>query len=191
MLSIFQKNNQHGRLRQALAITIAALTFTFVYAQAPGELSEYDLKTAFLYQFTLYIKWPADQLGAANEPLVFGVVGAGEIAVNLRQLTAGNVQGHPIEVRELDPGADISDLHVLFIANSRQSDAAAMMQSALANSVLTVTENDSGLPENSVINFALIDDKVRFDVSLTNAQAADLEISSRLLQIARSVAGNP
>ncbi len=177
--------------RQGLALLIAACAVAIAYAQTPAELSEYDLKTAFLYQFTLYVEWPAERLGATNEPLVFGVVGADEMANNLQQLTASNVQGHPIEVRELAPGADVSDLHVLFVTKEQEANSAGMLRAAVANSVLAVTENASGLPQNSVINFALVDGKVRFDVSLTNAQTADLEISSRLLQIARSVAGQP
>jgi hypothetical protein len=178
-------------LRQGLALLVAAFAVAVAYAQTPGELSEYDLKTAFLYQFTLYVEWPAERLGATNEPLVFGVVGTDEMANNLQQLTASNVQGHPIEVRELAPGADVSDLHVLFVTKEQEANAAGMLRDAIANSVLAVTENTGGLPENSVINFALVDGKVRFDISLTNAQTADLEISSRLLQIARSVAGQP
>jgi hypothetical protein len=179
------------RIRQGLALLVAGLVFAMSHAQTPGELSEYDLKTAFLYQFTLYVEWPAGRLGAAGEPLVFGVVGSDEMANNLQQLTASNVQGHPIEVRELAPGADVSDLHVLFVTKEQEANCADMLRDAAANSVLAVTENTSGLPQNSVINFALVDGKVRFDVSLTNAQMADLEISSRLLQIARSVAGRP
>lgn len=176
--------------RAGLVLLIAGLGVA-VDAQTQEELSEYDLKTAFLYQFTLYVQWPEDRLGAAGEPIVFGVVGADEMAGNLQQLTTNNVQGHPIEVRELAPGADVSDLHVLFVTQEQEANAATMLRDAAANSVLAVTENSDGLPPNSVINFALVDGKVRFDVSLTNAQTADLEISSRLLQIARSVAGRP
>ncbi|MES2626928.1 MAG: YfiR family protein [Pseudomonadota bacterium] len=188
---VFHSNKKRKLLGHAFVLLAMLLAVVAVDAQTPGELSEYDLKTAFLYQFTLYVEWPADQLGPANQPLVFGVVGANEIANNLKQLTTDNVQGHPIEVRELEPGADVSGLHVLFVAQSQQAQSAAMLQAAAADSILAVTENGSGLLPNSVINFALVDGKVRFDVSLTNAQAADLEISSRLLQIARSVAGRP
>lgn len=191
MRRVSHRIKKHWLTNPALAVFVAVFAYTVVCAQPPPELSEYDLKTAFLYQFTLYVQWPADQLGAASEPLVFGVVGADEIASNLRQLTTGTVQGHPIEVRELEPGADVSGLHVLFIADAEEANSAAMLRAAVADSVLTVTENTSSLPASSVINFALLDGKVRFDVSLTNAQAADLEISSRLLQIARSVAGRP
>src|SRR5688500_13353130 len=120
MRRVSHKNKRHWPLKRALAILVTVLAAAVVYAQTPGELSEYDLKTAFLYQFTLYVQWPTERLGVASEPLVFGVVGADEIATNLKQLTASNVQGHPIEVRELAPGADISGLHVLFVAEDEE-----------------------------------------------------------------------
>jgi hypothetical protein len=189
MPSAFRRTRHFAARTFALLVVVFA--FAIVYAQTPGELSEYDLKTAFLYQFTLYVEWPVTRLRNTSEPLVFGVVGTREMANNLQQLTASNVQGHPIEVRELAPGDDVSDLHVLFVTKEQEANSTAMLRDATAHSVLAVTENTNGLPEYSVINFALVDGKVRFDVSLTNAQMAKLGISSRLLQIARSVAGTP
>ena len=38
-----------------------------------------------------------------------------------------------------------------------------------------------------MINFVLVDNKVRFDVALAPAEAAGLKISSRLLSVARRV----
>ena len=60
------KNNRYRRLQQTVAVLLMACVFVVVYAQTPGELSEYDLKTAFLYQFTLYVQWPTEQLGPAT-----------------------------------------------------------------------------------------------------------------------------
>jgi hypothetical protein len=190
MLNAFHRITRRFATR-AFALLVIALVFGWVHAQTPGELSEYDLKTAFLYQFTLYVQWPTTRLRNASDPLVFGVVGTQEMASNLQQLTASNVQGHPIEVRQLAPGDDVSGLHVLFVTKDQEANATDMLRDAAANSVLAVTENSDGMPEYSIINFALEDGKVRFDVSLTNAQMAMLGISSRLLQIARSVAGQP
>jgi uncharacterized protein DUF4154 len=38
-----------------------------------------------------------------------------------------------------------------------------------------------------VINFVLVDDKVRFDVALVSADMGSLKISARLLAVARKV----
>jgi hypothetical protein len=57
--------------------------------------------------------------------------------------------------------------------------------------VLTVTESDPTSTPSSVINFIVIDDKVRFDITLEPADQGNLKISSRLLAVARKVIGRP
>jgi hypothetical protein len=53
--------------------------------------------------------------------------------------------------------------------------------------VLTVTESDNGLQQGSVINFRLVEDRVRFEVSLPAAEKCGLKLSSRLLSVAYHV----
>jgi hypothetical protein len=56
---------------------------------------------------------------------------------------------------------------------------------------LIVTASPAGMAEGSVINFMVVDEKVRFDVALGPAEARGLKISSRLLAVARTVQGAP
>jgi small-conductance mechanosensitive channel len=53
--------------------------------------------------------------------------------------------------------------------------------------MLVVTEAPGALKDGSMINFQVIDDRVRFEISLLAAQRAGLELSSRLLSAAMSV----
>ena len=50
-----------------------------------------------------------------------------------------------------------------------------------------VTESDEALAHGSMINFVAVDNRVRFDVALPQAQRRHLRISSRLLGVARRV----
>lgn len=155
------------------------------------QASEYDLKAAFLYQFTSYVSWPEDALDP-DAALLFGVVGAPELADNLARLAnAPNGEGRSIEVRRMNAGDDPAGLHVLFVAGRQSRAAATMLQAAQQHAVLTVTEDDAPRPQYSVINFEILDGKVRFDISLDNARASDLTISARLLQVALRVLGAP
>ena len=55
--------------------------------------------------------------------------------------------------------------------------------------VLTVTESPWAVPPESMINFVLVDDKVRFDIAPRVAESNKLKISARLLGVARSLVG--
>jgi len=50
-----------------------------------------------------------------------------------------------------------------------------------------VTEVDGALSQGSVINFTLVDRRVRFEISLEAAEKHNLKLSSRLLAVAQQV----
>jgi len=50
-----------------------------------------------------------------------------------------------------------------------------------------VTESDGALTQGSMINFVLVDRRVRFEVALDSAEKSGLKLSSRLLAVARQV----
>lgn len=173
-----------------MAPLLLVLLFTAA-SFAEGQPSEYDLKSAFLFQFASYVEWPAAKFADASQPLIFGVIGAEEVAANLRQLADVPIAGgRHIEVRNVQPGDDIANLHALFVAQASGSGTEEMLMQAVQASVLTVTEADQR-PRNSVINFELVDGKVRFDVSLPAARNTGLQVSSRLLQVAVRVLEQP
>jgi hypothetical protein len=50
--------------------------------------------------------------------------------------------------------------------------------------VLVVADAPEGLKNGAMVNFQLVDQRVRFEISLRNAKAAGLTLSSRLLSAA-------
>jgi len=53
--------------------------------------------------------------------------------------------------------------------------------------VLIVTDAPDGLDRGAMVNFQIVDDRVRFEISLAKAQDAGLMLSSRLLSAALRV----
>ena len=50
-----------------------------------------------------------------------------------------------------------------------------------------MSEAENGLQMGSVINFKVVDERVRFDVSLEAAERNSVKLSSRLLTVANQV----
>jgi hypothetical protein len=172
-------------------LRVAPLAFLFssqfwfdLPVQAQDGPTEYDLK-AFVYQFLAYVTWPEGKAG--QEPLVIGVVGANALANNLAALAADkDFTARPIEIRRLRSDADPRDLHVLFVAADRNDDSAALLRSAAQQAVLTITETQPR-PADAMINFRIVDSKVRFEVGLGRVRASNMDISARLLGVALRV----
>lgn len=147
---------------------------------------ERRVKAAFLYKFLGYAEFPSQAFEDAAAPLTIGVVGADDMAAELARIAAGrSVDGRPVvvrAVREQDAG---QPLHLLFVACSSVAHSARVLRSAPA--LLTVTECDDGPVAGSVINFTIVDERVRFDVSLDAAEKKNVKLSSRLLTVANRV----
>jgi len=76
---------------------------------------------------------------------------------------------------------------MLFIGQAEGARLGEILAIAKGQSVLTVTESEDALAHGSMINFVFVDDKVRFDVALPQAERGLLKISARLLAVARRV----
>ena len=172
----------------ALAAAVSALAVDSSLAQSEVQASEYRVKAAFLYKFGAYIEWPDGSFSRPDSPLVIGVAGADALAEDLAQIVAGrNVNGRPVSVRKVRAGGSLEGVHILFIGREDGGRLAEFLAAARGRPVLTVTESEDTLPPGSMINFVVVDDKVRFDVALVPADLGSLKISSRLLAVARKV----
>lgn len=159
------------------------------HAGEDDGLVEYQVKAAFVCKFGNYIDWPPQTLGAAGEPFRIGVLASEAVVEEFRRTAvATSVAGRPVEVRRLVRGEVPEGVHALFVSRGMASHAPGLLTALLGRPVLTVTELDPGAA-TGMINFVVVDDKVRFDILLPLATQSGLKISVRLLGVARRVEG--
>jgi len=172
----------------AFSMVVAAGLASPRPAQADAQADEYRVKAAFLYKFGSYIEWPGGSFARADSPVTIGVMGADTLAEELTQIVAGrNVNGRPVRVRKLRPGDPIAGLHVLFVGRGEGGRLAEILAAARGQALLTVTESEEGLELGSMINFVVVEDKVRFDIAPPPSESSNLKISTRLLGVARKI----
>lgn len=149
---------------------------------------EQRVKAAFLYQFATYVEWPAPSFEQPDTPVTIAVMAAEPLAGELKQLSAGRtVGGRKVEVRQVRPGETLAGVHILFIGSAENTRLAQVVQAAKARPMLTVTETDGALKQGSMINFVIVERRVRFEVALDAVERSGLRLSSRLLAVAQQV----
>lgn len=170
------------RLCSQAALLVLAASIVPVAAADVG--SERGIKAAFVSKFIGYVEFPG-QAGLASAPLVIGVVGADDIAAELARIVgARGINGRAVSVRTMSPGDQLDNVDVLFVGVRESDRAERLLRQAAAEGILTITEFDSALRQGSVINFRIVDERVRFEISLAAAEKARLKLSSRLLSVA-------
>jgi len=174
-----------------LACLILAVLFGSRSAQAQerADAVEGKVKAAYLFKFGGYVDWPDGTFASADSPLTIGVIGADAMADELAQLAVGRtINGRPVAVRKLRRDEPVAGLHVLFIGRAGNSRLADILAAAKGQPLLTVTESEDALAYGSMINFVIVDGKLRFEVAPKTAGLGKLNISARLLAAAHKVA---
>src|ERR1700732_1429930 len=70
------------------ALMVGAFVCTIAAAQSdqPGE---YDVKAAFLFNFTKFVEWPEGSFGDPAAPIVIGIIGDEPFGDSLLRIVAG------------------------------------------------------------------------------------------------------
>ena len=156
-------------------------------AAGPAAL-ERSVKAAFIYKFLGYTEFPPHAFGDAGAPIVIGVAGSDEMAAELARVVSGRtVNNRPLVVKQWRDGGSTGAVHLLFVAGADSAHAARVLRQAPAGPVLLVTECGNGLQAGAIINFKIVEERVRFDVSLDAADKNNIRLSSRLLTVANHV----
>jgi hypothetical protein len=149
-------------------------------AQAQAPTREYQIKAAFLFNFTHFVDWPPTAFPSAQAPMVIGVIGKDPLILHLEQTIAGEkLNEHVLIAKKYSAGDEIESCHILFIDENETAHIIAKLK---GRSVLTVGETPEFLAAGGMIRFYTRDNKLQLQVNLEAMKAVGLVISSRLLR---------
>ncbi|HEY2380639.1 MAG TPA: YfiR family protein [Terriglobia bacterium] len=183
---------RHLRLPFALAaiFLISGLQARAQTFDSSSGSSEYLVKAGFIYNFAKLVEWPQNAFSNSAQPIVIGVLGNESFAATLERAVDGKkVENHPILVKRLRVPKDTKECgcHILFLASGESAHADEIIQLLNGTFVLTIGETPRFTRQGGIINLILDDGKVRFEVNVDAAKQANLNISSRLLSLAKIV----
>lgn len=173
----------------ALLIAFHCLLAVSWNVRAEPNVVESQVKAAYLYKFMAYVEWPSSVFAQADTPITIGIIGADEIADELNLLKRGHlVNNRTLEVKLLKSGETLPGLQILFIGGNQESGRVKrLLDSIQTQPVLTVSDSPGGLANGSIINFVPVDERIRFEVSVAQAERSGLKISARLLNVAHKI----
>jgi hypothetical protein len=176
-----------ARIALSMALVAGSLAAAAPAARAQASAtagSEERVKAAYLYRLLNYVDFPPRPAA----PYVVGVLEDEIVADELAQLVAGKqVNGRDVRVRKIAAGAPPGGVDVLFISRSERARQPYILKQLGSSPILTVTETAEALEQGSIMNFRIVDGRVRFEISLPAAEQAGLKLSSRLLALAVKV----
>jgi hypothetical protein len=145
---------------------------------------EYQVKAAFLLNFTKFIEWPPSE-SAQGLPFDICVLGDDPFGTVLDQIVEGEtLQGRKLTIQRVRRPPPAS-CRVLFVSKA-EKDIDGLL-AGVEPGVLTVSDRSGFLRDGGMIGFVIENRRVRFDINQAAAVRAGLSLSSKLLSVARSV----
>src|SRR5258705_10422484 len=84
--------------RQSFVTALLACSTFFGSAQRPAT-PEYQVKAAFLFNFTQFVEWPPSSFTSAQAPFVIGILGKDPFGTYLEEIISGErINGHPLVI---------------------------------------------------------------------------------------------
>jgi YfiR/HmsC-like len=172
----------------AILVLFLALTSSLSGAWASAqEANESQVKAAFVFNFVKFVDWPSEAFNDSGAPIIVGVVGEDSTSSAIDQTINGKTaNGRRLLIKRFPNFKAITRCHILFISFS-QRDNLRQILAAVGPAVLTVGETEGFAQMGGIINFTIVDKKVRFEINQTAAERAGLRVSAKLLSLARAV----
>jgi hypothetical protein len=179
-----------GRLVPAIVLVIlfSLLGIPWAVGADSPVSKEYQIKAAFLYNFTKFVEWTPQRFPEESSPIVIGILGKNPFGNELEGIVRGRtVNGREIVVKLTESPNQIPVAHVLFVAAGEERRFREVFTSGAGTGVLTVGDSEQTATLGAMINFTMEGNKVRFDINIGAAERAGLKISAQLQKLAKSV----
>ena len=168
----------------AALVGVVLCSGPMVSTAATTAPTEAQIRAGFLYNFAMFVEWPAAE---AREPLTIGVLGDDLFALAVKQIDGRLANGRKITVKSVDEADDLARVSILYIGVNDDRAAAAALARVARSPVLTVGASPRFTQIGGIVRLYTDDARLRFEINVIRSQQVDLRISSKLLGLAKIV----
>jgi hypothetical protein len=156
------------------------------YSAEPSR--EYQIKAVFLYNFAQFTDWPTNAFENKNSPLVICTLGTNPFGDYLQETVRNEIiRGRSLQVEHHQKVEEIKSCHILYVGESEADHLEHILRVLKGKPVLIVSDIDDSAARGVMIRFTKKANKIRLRINLEEVRAANLNVSSKLLQAAELV----
>jgi hypothetical protein len=175
-------------LRHLAALLLLAVAPASALGQTEEPSLEYQVKAAYLLNFTRYVEWPPQAFSAPNTPLTICILGKDPFGEALDQAIRGRrSQGHSVTVRRIQSNEVAKGCHLAFLTDATWFRRKRLIIGLALQGILTVGDSEQFVQYGGGIGFVTSNETVRFVINMNSMERAGLKISSRMLSLAMAL----
>jgi hypothetical protein len=150
-------------------------------------VDEHELKTAIVFNLLVFVEWPADPATASRDSLVLCVGASSALNASLKALQGRPVRSHRLQVHDVAPGASWSACQAVYVDENGPVPPPTVAKPGALIGTLVISDDLVDTPAWAVIVLRRLGARIGFDVNLELARQSRLQLSSKLLRLARTV----
>jgi hypothetical protein len=193
-----RRRGHHWRLSLAVQSYLGLLIGVFCSAHPlfpqGSAPTEYQVKAAFLLNFARFIEWPPDAFQNEKTPITLCVFRYDPFGSALDEVIRGKaINNRDLLARRVNALQDVKACQLVFVSDREDAHLSEIANRVRGTSALVVGEAEGFAERGGAVQFFLENNKLRFAVNVDAVARARLQVSSRLLGLARIVhdAGHP
>jgi hypothetical protein len=178
-----------NNLKKRLTYLILLLLIFGKLSVNAQNFTEYEVKAAYIFNFSKFIKWPPSSFDNQASPYVLGIYGDDPFG-NIIKKIIGNRKsnGRNWVVKYYSRPDQIKQCHILFISDVQPSELRKIFEHTSKMPILTVGDEIKDFcQQGGEINFTPKNSNKRFEINNKEANKAGLSISSKLLMLSKII----
>jgi hypothetical protein len=154
-----------------------------------AELSELQVKSAYVFNFIKFVEWPAAAIKPTGK-IRLCVIGDDGQYTSLSALDGRKIGEYELRViPRLGSNENLNACHVLYIGEQERRRVIPIIKSLSYASVLTISDMPGFAERGGGIGLLHRDDRMLFEVNLASTRKAGLRLSGQMLNLAANIFG--
>lgn len=148
---------------------------------APLSATGNQLRTLFVKRMIKYVLWPEGVAPKKGEPFIIAATDARKLQPYFTEYKGSS------NFKLVQWPA--KKCHVLILTGTSERSVAAILKNISGKPILTIGQNPANLRMGVMVNFIMLNGKLKFQINPEAADRVGLTISSRLLNLAQIYSG--
>lgn len=177
------------KIGYSLITCLALLLVSSTALTEPNGSSEqeYNVKAAFIYNFSKFIDWP-ESASEKSTDFNICIVGSNPFGENtLSAISTKTTKQKNVKFLNIESVEQLSYCYIAYIDDSKSAFGKDIIHASKHHNVLTISDQNNFTSNGGAIELFTSNRKVRFKINLAASKRAQLIISSRLLDLAIKV----
>jgi hypothetical protein len=148
---------------------------------------EYNVKAAISLNFARFTEWPEAALKKDSPSINLCVLGDNVVEQAFTELNNKQVGGRLLNVSYLTRLRSLENCQVVFVSGLDKNKIIQLLAEINKKPILSIGEQDYFIDYGGLVNLEMADGKINIQVNVDAAKQTGLNISSRVLKLAKIV----